>query len=77
MLALGFIGAAGQYLVFESFRHAPASLLAPTEYVMLIGAFLHGYVFFHEIPTFHTYAGAALIVAGTAILIVLEARGRR
>lgn len=77
MLALGLIGATGQYLVFESFRHAPASLLAPTEYVMLIGAFVHGYVFFNEIPALHTYAGAALIVVGTAILIVQEARGRR
>lgn len=77
MLALGLIGATGQYLVFESFRHAPASLLAPTEYAMLIGAFINGYVFFGEIPAAHTYAGAAFIVAGSAILIVMEARGRR
>ena len=72
MLALGVTGGIGQYLLFESFRHAPASALAPVEYSGLVWAGVYGYAIWADVPGPTTFAGAALIVAGSLTLVWSE-----
>jgi drug/metabolite transporter (DMT)-like permease len=74
MIGLGCISAAGQYILYEGFRHAPASTLAPIEYSGLIWAFLYGYLIWAEIPTLNVVAGALLIVGSSLVLIWWERR---
>jgi S-adenosylmethionine uptake transporter len=74
MIGLGCISAAGQYILYEGFRYAPASTLAPIEYSGLIWAFLYGYLIWAEIPTLNVVAGAVLIVGSSLILIWWERR---
>ncbi len=74
MIGLGFVSAAGQYFLYEGFRYAPASTLAPIEYSGLVWAFLYGYLIWAEIPTVNVFAGALLIVGSSLALILWERR---
>ncbi|RYB07708.1 DMT family transporter [Lichenibacterium ramalinae] len=74
MLGLGLVGGLGQYLLFEGFRYAPASALAPVEYTGLVWAGVYGYAIWADIPGPGTVAGAALIVAGSLGLVWSERR---
>lgn len=74
MVGLGLVSAGGQYLLYESFRHAEASSLAPMEYTGLVWAFLYGYVIWAEVPSWNVILGAVLIVASSLTLIWWERR---
>jgi len=74
MIGLGLVATLGQFLLYEGFRHAPASALAPVEYTGLIWAFLYGYALWAEIPTMNVFVGAVLIVVSSLVLILWERR---
>ncbi|MDM9624867.1 DMT family transporter [Rhizobium sp. S152] len=74
MIGLGVVACAGQYLLYEGFRHAPASALAPMEYSGLVWAFLYGYLIWSEVPTANVVAGAVLIVSSSLVLVWWERR---
>jgi S-adenosylmethionine uptake transporter len=74
MLGLGCMSGLGQLLLYEGFRRAPASAIAPTEYTALLWAFGLGYLIWGDMPTFSTVVGAVLIVAGSLIALAGERR---
>lgn len=74
MLLLGVAGAVAQYLLYDAFRYAPATVLAPIEYTALIWAFGLGYLIWHDVPRLNVVAGAALIVLSSAGLVWSESR---
>ncbi|KAA2244310.1 DMT family transporter [Salinarimonas soli] len=65
--AIGSLGVIGHLLLSRAFAKAEAARLAPLEYTALVWAVLLGFVFFGEMPTLSTLAGAALIVGGALI----------
>lgn len=73
MIGLGLVSGLGQYLLFEGFRRAPASAIAPSEYTALVWAFALGYLVWGDVPTAAVFAGAGLIVL--ASLVVLASAG--
>jgi drug/metabolite transporter (DMT)-like permease len=73
LVAIGVIGGLSHLLLTESYRWAPASMVAPFDYVQLLWAYLFGYVLFGEIPTGYVYAGAA-IVAGSGLFVIWRER---
>lgn len=77
MLTLGVISTIGQFLLYEGFRYAPASTLAPIEYSGLVWAFIYGYVIWAEIPAVNVFAGALLIIASSLLLILWERHRER
>ncbi len=80
MAGIGAFAAVGQYLMYESVRHAPASAVAPTSYTSLGWAFLWGWVIWRDIPESTVFAGAGLILLGSVIIVGSEwwrARQRR
>lgn len=72
MLLLGAVGCIGQFLVYEGFRYAPASAIAPMEYTGLIWAVVFGFVIWGEIPAINVFIGAVLIVGSSLGLIWWE-----
>ncbi len=74
MIGLGLVSTLGQYLLYEGFRYAPASALAPVEYTGLIWAFFYGYLVFAEVPAQNVFVGALLIVLSGFILVLWERR---
>jgi drug/metabolite transporter (DMT)-like permease len=60
MLGLGFIWAGWMYFMSRAYSVAQASVIAPFEYVSLPINILWGFLFWGEIPTWLTLAGAFL-----------------
>jgi len=78
MVAIGIAGAAAQYILLESFRLAPASLIAPFEYTSLLSAFALSFLIWNDVPHLPVFLGAALIIASGALVIGTEwADGRK
>ena len=73
MIGLGCASGAGQYLLYESFRHAPASAIAPTEYTALVWSVILGYLIWQDLPTIPGVIGAVLIV-GASLIVMLGDR---
>lgn len=74
MIAVGIIGGAGQYFIFEAARRAPASVTAPMEYTSLIWAFTLGMLIWGDIPPVTVFIGGAIILASGALLLLTERR---
>ena len=77
MIGLGLFSGVAQYLLYEGYRYAPASAVAPVEYTGLVWAFIYGYVIWDDIPQPHVFAGAFLIVCASLGLVFWEARSAR
>jgi drug/metabolite transporter (DMT)-like permease len=77
LLAVGGLGALGQYSLFEAMRRAPASVLATFEYTALLWAFLLGFLIWGDLPRPEVAAGAGLIVLSGLLVVVTERSARR
>jgi drug/metabolite transporter (DMT)-like permease len=73
LVGLGVFGGLSHILLTESYRYAPASLVAPLDYTALLWAFIIGYWFFGELPTTTVYVGSA-IVAGSGLYVIWRER---
>ena len=72
LVMIGVLGGLSHLMLTESYRYAPASVVAPFDYVALLWAFFFGYVLFGEIPTLHVYVGAAIVAASGLFVIWRE-----
>ena len=80
LVSIGVLGGLSHILLTESYRYAPASVVAPFDYVALLWAFLFGYAVFGEIPVVHVYFGAGIVALSGLYVIWRErrlARARR
>lgn len=76
--ACGLIAACGFYCLSQGYRVAPASVVAPFEYVSMPLAVIWGLAIWGEVPAYSTFLGIALIVAsGIYVLRRESVRGRR
>jgi drug/metabolite transporter (DMT)-like permease len=73
LIAIGIIGGLSHIFLTESYRLAPASVVAPFDYVALLWAFFFGYMLFGEIPSPFVYAGAT-VVAGSGLFVIWRER---
>lgn len=75
MLALlGAIATSGHLLIVGAFRRASPSILAPFQYLEILGATLLGVVIFGEFPEPLTWLGIAIIVASGLYVFHRERR---
>jgi drug/metabolite transporter (DMT)-like permease len=72
LIGIGVLGGIGHLLLTESFRWAPASVIAPFDYTMLIWAFVLGYAMFGEVPMAAVFLGAAIVTAAGLFVIWRE-----
>jgi len=78
MLLLGVGSLCGNLCVNQSLRLAPASVVVPYQYTLILWGMLFGYVFFGEVIGPMTLAGAGIII-GAGLFIFLreqQLRGR-
>jgi drug/metabolite transporter (DMT)-like permease len=70
MAALGIAATAGHFLFTAAYREAPASVLAPINYLHLVWAGLLGWVVFAHVPDAFALCGMAVVVlSGVAVAI--------
>ena len=70
MGVLGLIGIAAHYLLTVAYKYAPASLVAPANWVHVVWAALLGWLFFDHLPDQWAILGMLVIIAaGVGIAI--------
>ena len=74
LIAIGALGAAGQYCAIRAFRIGEATALLPFDYTRLLFAGAIGFIVFAEIPDVWTVTGALIIMAATLYIGIREAR---
>lgn len=72
---LGLVATGGHFLIVLAFKRAPASLLAPLQYLEILSGTLLGYVIFGDFPNAVTWVGVALIV-GSGLFVFWRQRLR-
>lgn len=78
LFLLGVVSMAAHACVNRSLKIAPASVVAPYQYTLIIWAIVLGYLAFGDIVEFWTLVGAAVIcTAGLALLLLEHEAARR
>lgn len=68
----GFISVGALLSVNRSLKLAPASVVVPYQYTMIIWAVLFGYLVFGDVPELSTLIGAAIIIAAGFYIFLRE-----
>lgn len=69
-LGTGTLAAVGHFLYTAAHRHAPASLLAPLQYVQLVWAGLLGWIIFAHVPDRLSILGMCIVAAAGTLVAV-------
>jgi drug/metabolite transporter (DMT)-like permease len=68
----GCITVVALFSVNRSLKLAPASVVVPYQYSMIIWAVIFGYLGFGDVPAWHTLGGAAIIIASGLYIFMRE-----
>jgi drug/metabolite transporter (DMT)-like permease len=74
LTAIGLLSAAGHLMIIRAYTIAPASLIAPFQYLEITGAALLGWLIFHQFPDRVAWIGIAIIVASGLFVFWRESR---
>lgn len=74
LAALGAIATTGHLLIVGAFGRASPSILAPFQYLEILGAVLLGFLIFDEFPDVATWVGILVIVASGLYVFYRERR---
>jgi drug/metabolite transporter (DMT)-like permease len=74
LVMIGVLGGLSHLMLTESYRYAPASVVAPFDYTAMIWAFLFGFAVFGELPSAFVFVGAAIVVVSGLFIIWRERR---
>jgi S-adenosylmethionine uptake transporter len=68
----GLIMGSGNFLILAATRRAPAALIAPSQYTMLVWALFYGIVLFGNPLRAHVIAGALVVMAASLFIFFRE-----
>ncbi len=74
MVLMGVLGGVGQILVTNAYRYAPASSLAPFDYLTMVWAVVIGFVLFGDWPEPVVFTGMGLVLLAGLYVLVREGR---
>jgi drug/metabolite transporter (DMT)-like permease len=77
LFLLGIVSMGGHACVNRSLKIAPASVVAPYQYTLIVWAIVLGYLAFGDIVEFWTLVGAAVICGAGLVLLLLEREAAR
>ena len=72
LVMVGILGGIAHLLLTDSYRYAPASVVAPFDYTAMLWAFVLGYGLFGELPDRFIVAGAAIVIVAGLFVIWRE-----
>ena len=76
MIGLGAVAGAGHFVLILAHARAPAATLAPYIYTQILSMIALGWLVFGQVPSLWTLAGAAIVIASGAYLLVRDAQMR-
>jgi drug/metabolite transporter (DMT)-like permease len=74
LIVIGICGGVAHILLTESYRLAPASLIAPFDYTSMLWALVLGFLVFGEVPSVLVFVGAGIIASAGLFVILRERR---
>jgi drug/metabolite transporter (DMT)-like permease len=74
LIVIGICGGVAHILLTESYRLAPASLIAPFDYTSMLWALVLGFLVFGEVPSVLVFVGAGIIASAGLFVIWRERR---
>jgi len=72
LLAMGFLGGTGHFMLIQAHRLAPASLLAPFNYTQIVWMIVAGFIVFGDLPDRWTIIGAGIVIASGLFVFASE-----
>jgi drug/metabolite transporter (DMT)-like permease len=72
LMVLGVVAMAAFACVNRSLKLAPASVVVPYQYTMIVWAVAHGWIVFGDVPDASTLGGAAIIIAAGLYILWRE-----
>ena len=75
VLLMGTIATVGHLLVVQAFKLAPASMLAPFQYLEIVTAVILGLFLFGDFPTPSKWLGIAIIIGSGIYVFMRERQG--
>ena len=61
-ILLGLLGSLTMWFMTLAYRHAPAAVVAPFDYTILLWGLMLGWVIWHELPDPEIWPGAAILI---------------
>ena len=74
LFLLGIVAVGAIMCVNQSLKLAPASVVVPFQYTMIVWAIFFGYFVFGDVPRLHMLVGAAIIIASGLFIFLREQR---
>ena len=68
----GCISIVALLCINRSLKLAPASVVVPYQYLMIVWAVIFGYIVFGDVPSVATIVGAAIIIAAGLYIFIRE-----
>ena len=76
MLLLGIVSCLAHLMIVRALKLAPAALLAPLHYTLLLWAVIFGWVFFGDVPGTRILVGSAIVVLAGLFIFHRQKSGR-
>jgi drug/metabolite transporter (DMT)-like permease len=73
---MGVIGTLGMSLITQGYRYAPAAVIAPFDYSVLIWGVIFGWLIWHDVPGANVWVGSAILIASGLYILHRETRGK-
>ncbi len=69
---MGLIGTLGMSLITQGYRHAPAAVLAPFDYSVLVWGVIFGWIIWKDVPGWNVWIGSAILIASGLYIVYRE-----
>lgn len=73
---MGLIGTLGMALITQGYRYAPAAVIAPFDYSVLIWGAILGWMIWHEVPDANIWIGSAPVAASGLYTVHRETKAK-
>jgi drug/metabolite transporter (DMT)-like permease len=77
LICTGIAGGIGQFAMVGAYKMAPATVVAPFDYMQMVWATAIGFIIWLEIPTIHTLLGASVVILSGFYIFRREAAVRK
>jgi drug/metabolite transporter (DMT)-like permease len=75
-IIMGLIGTLGMALITQGYRYAPAAVIAPFDYSVLIWGAILGWMIWHEAPGANIWIGSAVVMASGLYMVHRETKAK-
>lgn len=71
-LLAGMVGTLGMSMITQGYRNAPAAIIAPFDYTVLVWGALFGWIIWNDVPGANVWIGSAILIASGLYIMYRE-----